>query len=163
MSKFVHVCELNQLGDGGMRTIVADGVQIVVARDGDTLYALKDECSHEEFPLSEGWIEDGCLFCAFHGAKFDLKSGEALTLPAYEGVKTYPVRVNDGMIEVNVRDGEPLERALRRFKKKWERAGVLRDVRRKSFYVKPSVEKRESRKKAVRRMARFERIRKLYE
>ena len=67
------------------------------------------------------------------------------------------------MIEVNVRDNEPLERALRRFKKKWERAGVLRDVRRKSFYVKPSVEKRESRKKVVRRMARFERIRKLYE
>jgi small subunit ribosomal protein S21 len=67
------------------------------------------------------------------------------------------------MIEVNVRDNEPLERALRRFKKKWERAGVLRDVRRNSFFVKPSVEKRESRKKAIRRMARFERIRKLYE
>jgi small subunit ribosomal protein S21 len=67
------------------------------------------------------------------------------------------------MIEVNVRDNEPLERALRRFKKKWERAGVLRDVRRNSFFVKPSVEKRESRKKAVRRMARFERIRKLYD
>ena len=67
------------------------------------------------------------------------------------------------MIEVNVRDNEPLERALRRFKKKWERAGVLRDVRRNSFFVKPSVEKRESRKKAIRRMARFERIRKLYD
>ncbi len=67
------------------------------------------------------------------------------------------------MIEVNIRDNEPLERALRRFKKKWERAGVLRDVRRKSFFVKPSVEKRESRKKAIRRMARFERIRKLYD
>ncbi len=66
------------------------------------------------------------------------------------------------MIEVNVRDNEPLERALRRFKKKWERAGVLRDVRRKSFYIKPSVEKRESRKKAIRRMARFERIKRLY-
>ncbi len=66
------------------------------------------------------------------------------------------------MIEVNIRDNEPLERALRRFKKKWERAGVLRDVRRKSFFVKPSVEKRESRKKAVRRMARFERIKRLY-
>ena len=67
------------------------------------------------------------------------------------------------MIEVTIRDNEPLERALRRFKKKWERAGVLRDVRRKSFFLKPSVEKRESRKKAVRRMARFERIRKLYD
>jgi small subunit ribosomal protein S21 len=66
------------------------------------------------------------------------------------------------MIEVNIRDNEPLERALRRFKKKWERAGVLRDVRRKSFFVKPSVEKRESRKKAIRRMARFERIKRLY-
>jgi len=66
------------------------------------------------------------------------------------------------MIEVNVRDNEPLERALRRFKKKWERAGVLRDVRRNSFYIKPSVLKRESRKKAIRRMARFERIKRLY-
>ena len=66
------------------------------------------------------------------------------------------------MIEGNVRDNEPLERALRRFKKKWERAGVLRDVRRNSFYIKPSVVKRESRKKAVRRMARFERIKRLY-
>ncbi|MEE8341204.1 MAG: 30S ribosomal protein S21 [Candidatus Neomarinimicrobiota bacterium] len=66
------------------------------------------------------------------------------------------------MIEVNVRDNEPLERALRRFKKKWERAGVLRDVRRNSFYIKPSVVKRESRKKAIRRMARFERIKRLY-
>ena len=66
------------------------------------------------------------------------------------------------MIEVSVRDNEPLERALRRFKKKWERAGVLRDVRRNSFYIKPSVIKRESRKKAIRRMARFERIKKLY-
>ncbi len=66
------------------------------------------------------------------------------------------------MIEVNIRDNEPLERALRRFKKKWERAGVLRDVRRNSFYIKPSVVKRESRKKAIRRMARFERIKRLY-
>jgi small subunit ribosomal protein S21 len=67
------------------------------------------------------------------------------------------------MIEVTVRDNEPLERALRRFKKKWERAGILRDVRRKSFYIKPSVLQRESRKKAVRRMARLERIKKLYD
>jgi len=66
------------------------------------------------------------------------------------------------MIEVTIRDNEPLERALRRFKKKWERAGVLRDVRNKAFYIKPSVLKRESRKKAIRRMARFERIKRLY-
>ena len=55
------------------------------------------------------------------------------------------------MVEVTVRNGEQLERALRRFKKKWERAGVLREIKRKSFYIKPSDEQRAARKKAVRR------------
>ena len=58
------------------------------------------------------------------------------------------------MVEVTVRDGEPLERALRRFKKKWERAGILREVRQKAYYVKPSERKRAERKKAARRTTR---------
>ena len=58
------------------------------------------------------------------------------------------------MVEVTVRDGEPLERAQRRFKKKWERAGILREVRQKAYYVKPSERKRAERKKAARRMTR---------
>jgi small subunit ribosomal protein S21 len=62
------------------------------------------------------------------------------------------------VVEVTVREGEPLEKALRRFKKKWERAGILRDVKKKSFYEKPSDTKRIARKKAVRRMARMRRI-----
>ena len=61
-------------------------------------------------------------------------------------------------IEIQVRERESLERALRRFKKKWERAGILREVRNRSFYVKPSDEKREANKKAVRRRARMARI-----
>ncbi len=61
------------------------------------------------------------------------------------------------MVEVTVREGEPLERALRRFKKKWERAGILREVRQKSYYGKPSDKKRAERKKAARRMTRISR------
>ena len=61
------------------------------------------------------------------------------------------------MVEVTVREGEPLERALRRFKKKWERAGILRDVKQKSYYVKPSERKPAERKKAARRMTRISR------
>ena len=61
------------------------------------------------------------------------------------------------MVDVTVREGEPLERALRRFKKKWERAGILREVRQKSYYVKPSDKKRAERKKADRRMTRISR------
>jgi len=59
------------------------------------------------------------------------------------------------VVEVTVREGEMLERALRRFKKKWERAGVLREVKRKSFYIKPSDEKRAERKKTQRRISRL--------
>ena len=57
------------------------------------------------------------------------------------------------MIEVNVRDNESLEKALRRFKKKWERSGVLKEVKRKSFYEKPSVTKRIARKQTLRRIS----------
>lgn len=65
------------------------------------------------------------------------------------------------MVEVTVRDGEQLERALRRFKKKWERAGILREVKNKAFYIKPSDAKRAERKKAVRRMARIARLKRM--
>ena len=60
------------------------------------------------------------------------------------------------MIEINVRDNESLEKALRRFKKKWERSGVLKDVKRKAFYEKPSVTKRIAKKQTLRRIARLE-------
>ena len=59
------------------------------------------------------------------------------------------------MIEVNVRENESLERALRRFKKKWERSGVLTEVKRKSFYEKPSVTKRIAKKQTLRRISRL--------
>ena len=59
------------------------------------------------------------------------------------------------MIEINVRENESLERALRRFKKKWERSGVLKEVKRKSFYEKPSVTKRIAKKQTLRRISRL--------
>ena len=54
------------------------------------------------------------------------------------------------MVEVSVKNGEELERALRRFKKKYEKAGILREVKRKSFYLKPSAEKKLKRAKGRR-------------
>ena len=58
------------------------------------------------------------------------------------------------MVEVTVKKDEPLERALRRFKKKYEKAGILKDVKRTAYYLKPSEEKRIKRSKAKRRMQR---------
>ncbi len=58
------------------------------------------------------------------------------------------------MVEVTVRRDEPLEKALRRFKKKYEKAGILKDFKRNSYYLKPSAERRIKRSKARRRMRR---------
>jgi small subunit ribosomal protein S21 len=58
------------------------------------------------------------------------------------------------VVEVTVRRDEPLEKALRRFKKKYEKAGILKDIKRNSYYLKPSAEKRIKRSKSLRRMRR---------
>jgi small subunit ribosomal protein S21 len=62
------------------------------------------------------------------------------------------------VVEVQVKEKESFERALRRFKKMWERAGVLREIRNRAFYEKPSDAKRETKKKTVRRIKRLARI-----
>lgn len=58
------------------------------------------------------------------------------------------------MAQVNLRDGEPVEKALRRFKKKVEAAGILKDVRRREFYLKPSIQKKEKQRAAEKRRRR---------
>lgn len=58
------------------------------------------------------------------------------------------------MVEVVLYDNEPLERAMRRFKKKFEKAGILNDVKKRAYYEKPSVEKRVRRAKAIKRLHR---------
>lgn len=102
MSKFVAAAALETLVDGGMRSVQIGGRKMVLVRIGEQVFALKDECTHEEFPLSEGWVEDGCVCCAFHGAKFDPQTGEALSLPAYQPVQTFPVRIQNGIVEIDI-------------------------------------------------------------
>ena len=64
----------------------------------DELYAVEDGCPHEVFVLSAGPLEGGTIECVLHGARFDLKTGEALCAPAYLPVRTFPVVVEDGAV-----------------------------------------------------------------
>jgi 3-phenylpropionate/trans-cinnamate dioxygenase ferredoxin subunit len=87
-----------------MKVVVAGSILVGVYNcDGD-LFALEDRCSHDDGPLVEGeWEPDRCVVvCPRHGATFDIRSGLPLTLPAYEPVETYPVRVEDGIVKVDV-------------------------------------------------------------
>jgi 3-phenylpropionate/trans-cinnamate dioxygenase ferredoxin component len=89
-------------GEGEMFEFNDRGEPVVVARMDGKLYAFQGWCTHEECPLSEGILTDRQLECYCHGAIFDIRTGEALVGPALESLQIYPVREQDGEIEVEL-------------------------------------------------------------
>ncbi len=81
-----------------------DGVPIVIVRCDSGYYAVEDRCTHDGEALAGAEVEtDACrIICPRHGARFCLKTGQALTPPAYEPVRTYPVRVEGGRVLVEL-------------------------------------------------------------
>ena len=100
----LDVCPLDELPPGTVKIVRAGELAIGVYNLGGELLAIEDRCSHDDGPLCEGdWDPDeGVVVCPRHGANFDLRTGEPLTLPAYEPVETFPVRVDDGIVKVDV-------------------------------------------------------------
>ena len=100
-----RVCPLDELppGHGADRRGEAALTIGVYNCDGE-LFALEDRCSHDDGPLCEGDFDcaERVAVCPRHGARFDIETGRALTLPAYIAVETFPVRVrDDGMVVVD--------------------------------------------------------------
>ena len=80
-----------------------DGHSVLVANCNGEYYAIEDRCTHDDGPLAEGRLYFCEIECPRHGAKFDMKTGKATALPAFNPVASYPVRVNDeGMLEVQI-------------------------------------------------------------
>jgi 3-phenylpropionate/trans-cinnamate dioxygenase ferredoxin subunit len=99
------VCPAEELPPGAMRLVEVGPFDAVgVYNCGGQLRAIEDRCSHDDGPLCEGdWEADDCVVvCPRHGARFDLDSGRPLSLPAFQPVATYPVRVEDGVVQVDV-------------------------------------------------------------
>lgn len=102
MQKWVRVATRDQCLPGNLLEVQLDELRIVLANvDGD-IYALEDRCSHQEFPLSDGELEGTQLECIYHGAAFDVCTGNAIQLPAIQPVKTYEVDVRDNEIYVQI-------------------------------------------------------------
>jgi len=89
---------LDDLEEGGMRVFEDIGdYGIVVCRVNGELYALEDNCSHADTPLSEGRLRSHNLTCPLHGTSFDVRTGEHSGPPAYEGVPCFKVEVDSGV------------------------------------------------------------------
>lgn len=100
----VNVCPVDELPPGSVKIVHAGEISVGVYNLGGELYAIEDRCSHDDGPLAEGDFDPqiGVAICPRHGAHFDIRTGKALTLPAYIPVDTFPVRVDDGMVKVEV-------------------------------------------------------------
>ncbi len=102
MPRLVKVADANQLPPGKATAVELDGTRIALFNVGGTFYALEDTCPHAGGPLSEGQVEGDKVICPWHDAAFDLKSGDLLAPPAFEGVKSYKVVVDGNDVKIEL-------------------------------------------------------------
>ena len=102
MTDFVRVASTGDVPSGQARTFEVKGRHIAVCHVDGAFYAIDDVCTHDGGPLGEGYLEGEQIECPRHGARFDVKTGRALTLPAVMPVNSYPVQVEGDEIRVQV-------------------------------------------------------------
>jgi 3-phenylpropionate/trans-cinnamate dioxygenase ferredoxin subunit len=100
MSDWITVAKVGELAPGDHRVVDVDGAAVVVFNLGGEYYAIEDVCTHDGGQLTGGTVEGDEIVCPRHGARFCIRTGAALTAPAYEPVARFPVRVESGIIQV---------------------------------------------------------------
>jgi 3-phenylpropionate/trans-cinnamate dioxygenase ferredoxin subunit len=93
-NSFVRVASLSELPAGGLLGVEVAGDKLVLARTESGVRAFQGICTHQHAVLAEGEIEDGVLWCPYHGAGFDIDTGEPVCLPATEPLRRYDVRLD---------------------------------------------------------------------
>ncbi len=104
---FVRACSPADLEDGKPLAVTVGDVDVALVRNGEDLYAIQDLCSHAAIPLSEGDVEGCFIECWLHGSRFDLRTGKPTSLPAFEPVPIYPVRIDGDDVLVDVENPIP--------------------------------------------------------
>lgn len=97
---WVRACGLTEIGEDSPVHVDIGDCPVCLVRTGGALYALRDECTHESVPLSEGEVADGTIECWLHGSRFDLATGRVLSPPATRPVPVFGVRTDGGEIFV---------------------------------------------------------------
>ena len=93
---------VDELGDRELAAFPVTGRRIAVAKVGDSFYAFGDTCTHAGCSLAEGQLDGATVTCPCHGSEFDVTTGEVVRGPAREPVRSYPVRIEDGLVRVEV-------------------------------------------------------------
>ena len=104
MSEYITVASVADIADGSMRLVEVDDRLVILSRIGDDYYCIDDICTHDGGTLSDG-PHEGCeIACPRHGAKFDLRNGKALSMPATQDTVSHQVKVEDGSIRIRLNE-----------------------------------------------------------
>lgn len=107
--KWVDTAAAADVADGEVKTFTVEAHRIAVARALGQLYAVQDLCSHDDGPLGDGDLEEYAVVCPRHGAKFDVRTGAVVAMPAVAPIETYPVMEKDGRIHIAIKDDGALD------------------------------------------------------
>jgi nitrite reductase/ring-hydroxylating ferredoxin subunit len=99
---FVPVCAEADLVPGGMRRFDVSGRPVALYRVGAACFATAAICTHEHADLTEGEFDGRAVACPLHGARFEVATGGVLSPPAFRRLATYPTRVREGQVEVDL-------------------------------------------------------------
>ena len=105
MSDFVRVARVSEIPDPGRKLVELDDCLIVVFHAAGNFYALDDVCTHDGGPLGEGEFEGFAVACPRHGAKFDVRDGRVLSMPATKPTVAHEVKVEGDAVLVKLNEG----------------------------------------------------------
>ncbi|MCX7829724.1 MAG: non-heme iron oxygenase ferredoxin subunit [Acidobacteria bacterium] len=103
MSNLKKATCIENLKNGALK-IEIDGEEVLLIQDKGAIYAISNVCSHQEKELSSGFFENGAWVCPHHGARFELKTGKPLSMPAVESIKTYKVVLKGNEIFIEMEE-----------------------------------------------------------
>ena len=101
MTGFVKAIMKDELEEGRPKVVILNGRHIALFHVNDAYYAVANNCLHRGGPLGEGEIDNYQVTCPWHGWKYDVRDGSFTVIPTLK-VKTYPVKIEDGMILVDI-------------------------------------------------------------
>lgn len=102
MEQLTTVTAVGELGGRDLAAFPVTDNRIAIARVGETFYAFGDTCTHQGCSLAQGRLDGTTVTCPCHGSEFDVTTGDVLRGPANEPVRSYPVRIEAGLVRVEL-------------------------------------------------------------
>jgi len=100
--QFVEVCKASEIAEGKFKRVAVKGRRLLICRAQGKYYAIDDTCTHDNGPLADGFLDGTAIECPRHGARFDIRDGQVLCLPAAASISSYPVQVDGDDVQVNI-------------------------------------------------------------